>query len=92
MTGGHMQAYRIGKYIIAADFIDDAIQMFIHEIGEALPDVIEEVDFDENVECDDGRIITIKEFINEELDNRQAWQLLGIPCETYRPFIIKVLP
>jgi len=86
-----MQAYRIGKYIIAADIIDDAKNMFINEINAALPNEIEEVGFDENVECDDGRIITIKEFINEELDKRQAWQRLGIPCETYRPFVIKVL-
>jgi transcriptional accessory protein Tex/SPT6 len=86
-----MEAYKIENYIIAADLPEDAESMFVHELGGTLPATIEEVDINESITRDDGRVMTIKEIINEELDNRQQWRRMGIPCETYRPFVIKRL-
>ncbi|HUS89334.1 MAG TPA: hypothetical protein VMW91_08225 [Desulfosporosinus sp.] len=87
-----MKAYKIKKYIIAADLPEDAENIFIHEIGETLPEeAIEEVSLQLEICCDDGRVMTIKEIINEELDERQEWRRLGVHCETYRPFIVKIL-
>jgi len=87
-----MEAYKIGKYIIAADLQEDAEKLFIHEIGETLPEeAIEEVSLQLEICCDDGRVMTVKEIINEELDKRQEWRRMGLPCETYRPFIVKIL-
>jgi transcriptional accessory protein Tex/SPT6 len=86
-----MEAYKVENYIIAADLPEDAEGMFIHELGGTLPAMIEEVDIHESITRDDGRVMTIKEIINEELDNRQQWRRMGVPCETYRPFVIKKL-
>jgi len=87
-----MKAYKIKKYIIAADLQEDAENMFMHEVGETLPgEGIEEVSLQLEICCDDGRVMTVKEIINEELDERQEWRRLGVHCETYRPFIVKIL-
>lgn len=86
-----VEAYRIGKYLIAADLEQDAWNLYENEISDDVPDDIEEVTVHEAVVCDDGSVMTIKEIINKELDGRQEWQRMGFPCETYRPFIIKKL-
>lgn len=86
-----MEAYKIENYIIAADLPEDAEGMFVHELGGTLPVTKEKIDINESITRDDGRVMTIKEIINEELDNRQQWRRLGVPCETYRPFVIKRL-
>lgn len=86
-----MEAYRIGKYIIAADLEQDAWNLYKNEISPDVPDDIENVLIHEKLVCDDGSVMTIKEIINKELDRRQEWQRMGLPCETYRPFIIKKL-
>lgn len=85
----NMKAFRMGTYIIAADLIEDAINMYRNEINGNIPENIEEIVVDSEIECDDGRIMTIKAFINEILDERQAWLRMGFRCELYRPFIIK---
>jgi hypothetical protein len=84
-----MKAYKVEKYIIAADMIEDVREMFKHEIGGYYPDRIEELGLQDEIELDDGRILTVKEIINETMDERQAWRRMGIPCELYRPFLIK---
>ena len=85
-----MKAFKIGKYIVAADLIEDVKNFLIHEMNVELQGEIEEVDLREVVACEDGRTVTIKEIINEKLDNRQTWQRLGLHCETYRPFLITI--
>lgn len=86
-----MKAYRINNYIIATDILEDAKDFFTHEIGDTLPPTIEEVNKKDEITCDDGRALTIKEIINEELDRRQDWLRMGIPCEMHIPFIVKKL-
>jgi hypothetical protein len=84
-----MKAFRLGTYIIAADLIEDAVNMYRNEISGNIPEDIEEVGVNSEIECDDGRVMTIKAFINEILDERQAWLRMGFRCELYRPFIVK---
>lgn len=84
-----MKAYRISNYIIVAVVLENAKDFFKHEIGDPLPSIIEEMDPQDEISCDDGRTITIKEFINEVLDSRQQWLRMGVPCDILTPFIIK---
>ena len=62
------------------------------EIGGTLPDVIEELPYLIGVCCDDGTVKTVKARINEELDTRNSWLIMGIPCELHQPFVIGTLP
>jgi hypothetical protein len=87
-----MQAYRIHKMVIAADNIEEACAFYREEIGGALPDAIEELPYVIEVCCDDGNVKPVKERINEELDARNTWLIMGIPCELHRPFLIGTLP
>jgi hypothetical protein len=87
-----MQAYRIHKMVIAADIAEEACDFYRNEIGGTLPDVIEEMPYLMEVCCDDGTVKTIKARINEELDARNAWLRMGIPCDLHRPFVIGTLP
>jgi hypothetical protein len=34
----------------------------------------------------------VKARINEELDTRNSWLIMGIPCELHCPFVIGTLP
>jgi hypothetical protein len=86
-----MQAYRIHKIVIAADIEEEACEFYRREIGGTLPDVIEELSPSMDVCCDDGTIKTIKARINEELDARNDWLRMGIPCELHWPFVIGTL-
>jgi hypothetical protein len=81
-----MQAYRIHKTVIAADIAEEAGEFYRREIGGVLPDVIEELPYLMEVCCDDGTVKTIKTRINEELDARNSWLIMGIPCEPTGPF------
>jgi len=90
--GTDMQAYRIHKIVIAADIAEEACDFYREEIGGTLPDAIEELPYLMEVCCDDGTVKTVKERIKEELDARNSWILMGIPCELYRPFLIGTLP
>jgi hypothetical protein len=86
-----MQAYRIHNTVIAADIPEEARDFYLEEIGGALPDVIEEVAYLAEVLCAGGTVKTVKERTNEELDARNAWLKMGIPCELHRPFVIGTL-
>ncbi len=86
-----MKAFKIENYIIAADLIEDAMNLFKHDISGYYPEIVEEVDINDEIKSEDGCVMTIKEIINETLDERQAWCRMGIPCEVYRPFLIRKL-
>jgi hypothetical protein len=87
-----MQAYIINKIVIAADTEEEARAFYREEVGGSLPDVIEEPPYLMEVCCDDGTVKTVKARINEELDTRNSWLIMGIPCELHFPFIIGTLP
>ncbi len=93
-----MQAYKINKLVIAADIKDEACDFYRQEIGGNLPDMpdmadmIEELPPSMEVCCDDGTVKTIKTRINEELDARNAWLNMGVPCDLHWPFVIGTLP
>jgi len=90
-----MQAYRINKLAIAADIKEEACDFYRREIGGDLPDVphmIEELPSLMEVCCNDGTVKTIKTRINEELDTRNAWLNMGVPCDLHWPFVIGTLP
>lgn len=90
-----MQAYRIHKLIIVADIKEEACDFYRQEIGgdlPDLPDLIEELPSLMEVCCDDGTSKTIKTRINEEMDARNAWLNMGVPCELHWPFVIGTLP
>jgi hypothetical protein len=93
-----MQAYRINKLVIAADMKEEACDFYRQEIGGDLPDapntteMIEELPYLMEVRCDDGTFKTIKARINEELDARNAWLNMGVPCDLHWPFVIGSLP
>jgi hypothetical protein len=86
-----MQAYRINHAVIAADIPDEARDCFLTEIGGPLPDAITEVNVSTEVFCPDGSVKTVRERINEELDARNAWLNMGIPCELHHPFVVGTL-
>lgn len=87
-----VQAYKIQKTIIAADIEEEACEFYRKEIGGTVPDVIEELSPSMDVYCDDGTFKTIKARINEELDARNEWLRMGIPCELHWPFVVGTLP
>jgi hypothetical protein len=90
-----MQAYRIHKLIIVADIKEEACDFYRTEIGGDLPevpDLIEELPSLMEVCCVDGTFKTIKTRINEELDTRNTWLNLGVPCDLHWPFVIGTLP
>jgi hypothetical protein len=90
-----MQAYRIHKSIVVADIKEEACDFYRQEIGDDLPDVpelIEELPSLMEVCCDDGTFKTIKTRINEEMDARNAWLNMGVPCDLHWPFVIGTLP
>jgi hypothetical protein len=87
-----MQAYRIQNIVIAADIPEEAQDFYHEEIGGGLTDKAEEVPCTMEVSCTDGTIKTVKERINEEMDARNAWLMMGVPCELHWPFVIGTLP
>lgn len=86
-----MRAYRIHNTIIAADIPEEALEFYREEISGALPDVIGEADYAATVTCLDGITRTVKERIHEEMDARNAWLLMGIPCDLHWPFVVGTL-
>ncbi len=87
-----MQAYLIHNLVIAADIREEAGEFYRQEIGGDLPDTIEELSPDREVKCADGAIKTIRDRINEELDSRNSWLRMGVPCDLHLPFVIGALP
>jgi hypothetical protein len=86
-----MQAYRIHNTIIAADIPEEASAFYCEEIGGALPEVIEEVHYNREVCCPDGTVRTVMARIHQELDARNAWLMMGVPCELHFPFLVGTL-
>lgn len=86
-----MKAYRISHVVIAADIPDDARNFFVDEMGCALPAGIEEIHESTPIPCPDGTVKTVRERIDEELDARNVWLRMGVPCDLHWPFIIGFL-
>jgi hypothetical protein len=82
-----MQVWRINHCIIAADIVEEAEMFFCEEIGEPI-EFIEEVSVYTEVSRDDGAVTTVRDLMNEELDRRNAWLRMGVPCELHWPFIV----
>ena len=82
-----MNAYRVNRCIIAADVIEEAEGFFRAEIGEPVA-VIEEISLNTEISIEDGAVRTVKALINEELDRRNEWLRLGVPCELHWPFVV----
>ena len=87
-----MRAWRIHSTVIAADIAEEAREFYREEVGGAPPDTIEEADYSATVTCPDGTTRTVKERIHEEMDARNAWLRMGVPCELHWPFVIGTLP
>jgi len=87
-----MNAYKINKYIICADVLDEAKAFFRGEVGEPIPDHIEEMSWDFVVPCESGGNSTVRDIVNRILDERNDWLRMGIPCDLHVPFIIAKLP
>lgn len=82
-----MQAYRINHCIVVADIVEEAEQFFCEEVGEPIESVAEVSVYTE-VSRDDGTVTTVRDLMNEELDRRNAWLRMGVPCELHWPFIV----
>jgi hypothetical protein len=87
-----MKAFKMDRYIICADWLDEAKNFFLHEIGGPLLGEIEEMDWDCEVCCETGETSTIRNIINRVLDERNAWLRMGVPCDLNWPFIVVKLP
>ena len=87
-----MQGYRINKIVIAADTEEEACTYYCREMGGTKPDVIEELPYLSEILCDDGAMKTIKDCVNEEMDARNDWLRMGVPCDLHCPFVIGKLP
>ncbi len=87
-----MRAFLIHKLVIAADVPEEAGEFYCQEIGGEPPETIPELSPDVEVRCDDGLVKTIRARIGEELDNRNAWLRMGVPCELHWPFVVGTLP
>jgi hypothetical protein len=82
-----MHVYRINQYIIAADILEEAQLFFQDEVGEPIESCVE-VSVSTEVARDDGGVTTVRDLMNEELDRRNAWLRMGVPCELHWPFIV----
>ncbi len=87
-----MKAFKFDRYIIAAEVIEEAVRFFRQEVGGPFPQSIEEVDWLAEVSGEGGEGGIVRDLVNKELDERNAWLRMGIPCDLYWPFIIAKLP
>ena len=87
-----MRAWRIQNMVIAADIAEEAREFYREEIGGPLPDVSGEADYGAAVACADGTIRTVRERIHEEMDARNDWLRMGVPCELHWPFVVGTVP
>jgi hypothetical protein len=87
-----MKAYKINNLVIAADIEEEACEFYRREIDGAPPGMIEELFPSMELYCEDGTVKTIRDRINEELDARNEWLRMGIPCDIHFPFVIGTLP
>jgi len=82
-----MQCYRINHCIVAADLVEEAELFFCEEVGEPIESIVEVSVYTE-VSRDDGTVTTVRDLMNEELDRRNEWLRLGVPCELHWPFVV----
>jgi hypothetical protein len=83
-----MQAFKIGNIVIAADTPDEASEFYRHEIDPCVPSAVTDVDRQTLINCQNGLPKTIKDIINDIMDERNAWLRMSIPCDLHYPFII----
>ncbi|HPL62799.1 MAG: hypothetical protein PHG91_05335 [Syntrophales bacterium] len=82
-----MRVFRIDVYLIAADIPEEAALFFTDETGIPVTGPVIEVDVLMEVE-EGGRKVMLKDLMNRELDSRNEWLRMGVPCELHWPFII----
>jgi hypothetical protein len=87
-----MKAYRIHNTVIAANVEEEACEFYRREIDGTPPGVIEGLFPSMEVCCADGTVKAIRDRINEEMDARNAWLIMGVPCELHWPFVIGTIP
>ncbi|HPX82427.1 MAG TPA: hypothetical protein PLB95_11075 [Syntrophales bacterium] len=87
-----MQAFLIHELVIAADVAEEAREFYRCEIGGDPPETIAAASPDLQVRCGDGALKTIRDRINEELDTRNSWLRMGVPCDLHWPFIVGTRP
>jgi hypothetical protein len=86
-----METYRIGDHVIAADTEEDARLFYQHEVEKDPPPVIEKLSVSFEVPAGEGKMATIRDIMNNVMDERNAWLRLGVPCDLHYPFIIAKL-
>jgi hypothetical protein len=87
----NMEAYRIGDHVIAADTEEEARLFYKDEVGKDPPPVIEELSVSFEVPAGEGRTASIRDIMNEVMDERNAWLRLGVPCDLHFPFVVAKL-
>ncbi|MDI9571372.1 MAG: hypothetical protein QM278_11790 [Pseudomonadota bacterium] len=87
-----MQAFQIRELVIAADIAAEAREFYRCEIGGDPPETIIVASPDLQVRCHDGTLKTVRDRINEELDARNSWLRMGVPCDLHWPFIVGARP
>jgi hypothetical protein len=87
-----MQAFLIHELVIAADVAEEAREFYRGEIGGDPPETIAAASPDLQVRCGDGALKTIRDRINEELDARNSWLRMGVPCDLHWPFVVGTRP
>jgi hypothetical protein len=84
-----MKAFRVDHCIIAADVPEDAVEFFLREISGKSPGTVEELVSSYEILCADGAVRTVKTIINEEMERRNEWLRMGVPCELHWPFLLE---
>jgi len=82
-----MRAYQVDHCVIVADVPEEAREFFIREIAGSPPRVLEELAYSHEILCGDGVVRTVKTVINDEMERRNEWLRLGVPCELHWPFL-----
>jgi len=85
-----MRAYQVDHCVIVADIPEEAREFFIREIAGRIPRVVEELASSHEIRCGDGMVRTVKTIINDEMERRNEWLRLGVPCELHWPFPVEV--
>jgi hypothetical protein len=86
-----METYRIGDHVIAADTEEDARLFYQHEVGKDPPPVIEKLSVSFEVPAGEGKMATIRDIMNNVMDERNSWLRLGVPCDLHYPFVVAKL-
>lgn len=84
-----MKAFRVEHCVIAADVAEEAEEFFLREISGRPPCAVEELVSSHEILCADGTVRTVKTIIHEEMDRRNEWLRMGVPCELHWPFLVE---